>query len=343
MWDDDRWDALSARHLQLARETGALSELPLALTSRAYVLLFSGELTAAALLTDEVQAVMEATGSHLAPYGAMGLAAFRGDEARALALIEATIEDVTRRGEGVGITFAEWANAALNNGLGHYGQALAAAQRACSFDDDPGSLLWATVELIEAAARTGLTGAAASACDRLEDMTSASDTQWGLGIRARSRALVSDGELAERLYREAIARLARTRLRVDLARAHLLYGEWLRRERRRNDAREQLRTAYGMLGAMGVGAFAERARRELRATGEIAHKRPPSAQHGELTVQEAQIARLARDGLSNPEIGARLFITARTVQYHLGKVFSKLGITSRSQLGRVLPSDPATV
>ena len=343
VWDDDRWDALSARHLQLARETGALSELPLALTSRAYVLLFSGELTAAALLTDEVQAVMEATGSHLAPYGAMGLAAFRGDEARALALIEATIEDVTRRGEGVGITFAEWANAALNNGLGHYGQALAAAQRACSFDDDPGSLLWATVELIEAAARTGLTGAAASACDRLEDMTSASDTQWGLGIRARSRALVSDGELAERLYREAIARLARTRLRVDLARAHLLYGEWLRRERRRNDAREQLRTAYGMLGAMGVGAFAERARRELRATGEIAHKRPPSAQHGELTIQEAQIARLARDGLSNPEIGARLFITARTVQYHLGKVFSKLGITSRSQLGRVLPSDPATV
>ena len=154
--------------------------------------------------------------------------------------------------------------------------------------------------------------------------------------------MLSDGEAAERLYREAIARLGRTRLRVDLARAHLLYGEWLRRERRRNDAREQLRTAHGMLGAMGVGAFAERARRELRATGEIARKRT-AARHGELTTQEAQIARLARDGLSNPEIGARLFISARTVQYHLGKVFSKLGITSRSQLGRALPSDPATV
>jgi DNA-binding CsgD family transcriptional regulator len=343
VWDDDRWEALSARHVQLAREAGALSELPLALTSRAYFLLFSGDLTAAALLTDEVQAVMEATGSHLAPYGAMGLAAFRGDEARALALIEATVEDVTRRGEGVGVTFAEWASAALNNGLGHYDEALAAAQRACSFDDDLGSLLWATVELIEAAARTGATAAAAGAVDRLEEMTSASDTQWGLGIRARSRALLSEGEAAERLYREAITRLARTRLRVDLARAHLLYGEWLRRERRRNDAREQLRTAYGMLEAMGAAAFAERARRELRATGEAVHKRPPYAQRDELTVQEAQIARLARDGLSNPEIGTRLFISARTVQYHLGKVFSKLGITSRGQLGRVLPGDPATV
>jgi DNA-binding CsgD family transcriptional regulator len=342
VWDDDCWEALSARHVQLARETGALSELPLALTSRAYMLLFAGELGAAAVLTEEAQAVMEATGSHLAPYGAMGLAAFRGDEARALALIEATIEDVTRRGEGVGITFAEWANAALNNGLGHYDNALAAAQRACIFDDDLGALLWATVELIEAAARTGMTEAAASAYDRLEEMTSASGTHWGLGIQARSRALVSAGEAAERLYREAIDRLGRTRLRLDLARAHLLYGEWLRRERRRSDAREQLRTAHGMLEAMGAAAFAERARRELRATGETARKRSPSAQHDELTAQEAQIARLAREGLSNPEIGARLFISARTVQYHLGKVFAKLGITSRSQLGRVMPSDPAT-
>jgi DNA-binding CsgD family transcriptional regulator len=342
VWDDDRWEALSARHVQLARETGALSELPLALTSRAYMLLFAGEFDAAAALTEEAQAVMEATGSHLAPYGAMGLAAFRGDEARALALIEATMEDVTRRGEGVGITFAEWANAALHNGLGHYDDALAAAQRACSFDDDLGALLWTTVELIEAAARTGMTEAAAAAYDRLEEMTSASETHWGLGIQARSHALLSEGEAAERLYREAIDRLGRTRLRLDLARAHLLYGEWLRRERRRGDAREQLRTAYGML-AMGAAAFAERARRELRATGETARKRSPSAQHDELTAQEAQIARLARDGLSNPEIGARLFISARTVQYHLGKVFAKLGITSRSQLGRVMPSEPVTV
>jgi DNA-binding CsgD family transcriptional regulator len=343
LWDDDCWAALSARHVQLARESGALSELPLALTSRAYLLLFAGELGAAAALTEEAQAVMDATGSHLAPYGAMGLAAFRGDEARAAALIDATIQDVTRRGEGVGITFAEWASAALSNGLCHYDDALAAAQRACSFDDDPGASLWATVELIEAAARTGMTGPAASAYDRLEEMTSVSDTHWGLGIRARSRALLSEGEAAECRYREAIGHLGRTRLRVDLARAHLLYGEWLRRERRRADAREQLRTAHGMLEAMGAAAFAERARRELRATGETARRRPAPARHDELTAQETQIARLARDGLSNPEIGTRLFISARTVQYHLGKVFAKLGITSRSQLGGVMPSDPASV
>ena len=207
----------------------------------------------------------------------MELAAFRGDEARALALIEVTMEDVTRRGEGVGITFAEWANAVLGNGLGHYGNALAAAQRACSFEDDLGSLLWATVELIEATTRTGMTEAAASAYGRLEEMTSASDTHWGLGIMARSRTLLSEGEVAERLYREAIDRLSQTRLRVNLARAHLLYGEWLRRERRSGDAREQLRTAHDMREAVGVAAFTERARRELRATGETAHKRSASA------------------------------------------------------------------
>jgi DNA-binding CsgD family transcriptional regulator len=339
-WDDERWDALSARHVQLARDTGTLSELPLALTSRAYVLLFAGELSAAASLTDEVQAVKEATGSGLAPYGAMGLAALRGDEGQARHLIEATMEDVTRRGEGVGITFAEWASAVLNNGLGRYDRAAAAAQRASRFDADLGSLLWVTVELVEAAVRSGMTDAAARALCRVEEVTSASGTDWGLGILARSRALLSEGETAERGYREAIARLGRTRLRVDLARAHLLYGEWLRRERRRADAREQLRLAHGMLEAMGVAGFAERARRELRATGETARKRTPAARPEELTPQEAQIARLARDGLSNPEIGTRLFISAHTVQYHLRKVFAKLGITSRSQLDRVLPGGP---
>jgi hypothetical protein len=198
VWDHDRWYTVSARHVQLARETGALSELPLALTSHAFVLLFAGELAAAAWLAGEMQAVMEATGSGLAPDGDMGVAAFRGDEAGALALIHATLEDVGRRGEGAGITFAEWANAALNNGLGHYDKAAAAAQRASSFDDDLGSLNWTIVELIEAASRTGMTEAAAWACDPLEEMTSASDTDWGLGIRARSRALLSDGEAAER-------------------------------------------------------------------------------------------------------------------------------------------------
>jgi DNA-binding CsgD family transcriptional regulator len=343
VWDDERWDVLSARYVQLARETGALSELPLALVNRAYMLMFAGELTAAAVLTHEGQAVKEATQSNLAAYGELGLAAFRGDEAAVRALTQATKEDVTRRGEGVGITYADWVNAMLSNALGRYQDALAAARRATAYEADLGSLIWPVVELIEAAARTGMTESAAGAYQWFAARTSASGTEWAAGLQARSGALLSEGEAAERLYRESIAHLGRTRLRVDLARAHLLYGEWLRRERRRSQAREQLRTAYGMLDAMGVAAFAERARRELRATGETAHKRSLAGRPEELTAQEAQIARLARDGLSNPEIGSRLFISARTVQYHLGKVFSKLDITSRSQLDHVLPSDPATV
>ena len=337
VWDDERWDVLSARHVQLARKAGALSELPLALTSRAYMRLFAGDLTGATSLTHEAQAAMGATGSNLAPYGALGVAALRGDEKAAATLLETTMEDVTRRGEGVGITFAEWANAALNNGLGRYQDALTAAQRATSYLDDGGSSIWPMVELIEAATRSGVTDAATDAYGRLAEMTSASRTDWALGLQARSGALLSDGDAAEHLYRESLMLLGRTRLRVDLARAHLLYGEWLRRQRRRSDAREQLRTANGMFEAIGMEGFAERASRELRATGEAARKRTP-AKHEDLTAQEAQIARLARDGLSNPEIGTRLFISAHTVQYHLRKVFAKLGITSRSQLDRVLPS-----
>ncbi len=273
VWDDDCLDALSARHVQLARETGALSELPLALVTRAYMLLFTGDLTGAATLAEEAQAVKEATGSGLAPYAALALAAFRGDQAGVAALVETTKDDVTRRGEGVGITFAEWVTAVLGNGLGRYQDALAAARRACAYDADLGSMIWPVVELIEAAARCGVPDSVAGAYARLAEMTSASDSDWALGIQARSLALLSDGAAAEQQYCESITRLSRTRLRVDLARAHLLYGEWLRRERRRGDAREQLRTALGMLEAMGVTAFAERARRELRATGETAHKR----------------------------------------------------------------------
>jgi DNA-binding CsgD family transcriptional regulator len=342
IWDDDGCEMLSDRWAQLAREAGALTELPLALFSRVYAFLIAGELTAASSTVKEMQTVIEATGSSIAPYGALGLAALRGSQAEASALIEATLRDASPRGEGLGISAAEWANAVLSNGLGRYQEALTAAQRASQNHFELGFSNWAVVELIEAAARSGMSETAAGAYRRLAEMTGASGTDWALGIEARSHALVSEGEEAERLYRESITRLDRTRVRVDLARAHLLYGEWLRRQRRRSDAREQLRTAHGMLEAMGLEAFAARARRELQATGETARKRAVGTRDEELTAQEAQIARLAREGLSNPEIGARLFLSPRTVQYHLGKVFTKLGISSRTQLDHILPGGPAT-
>lgn len=336
VWDDESWDVLSARHVELARAAGALTELPLALSSRAVMLLAAGELTTAESLIHEAETVTEATGDRVAPHGALGLAAFRGRAAEASALIEATERDVIRRGEGVGLTIAEWAQAVLGNGIGDYQAAVAAARRAAQQLADIGVSAWAAVELVEAAVRSGMSDIAADALHRLGEMTSASGTDWARGVEARSRALLSEGAEAERLYQEAIDRLGRTRMRAELARAHLLYGEWLRRERRRIDAREQLRIAHGMLDAIGMEAFAERARRELRATGETARKRTAAVSGEQLTAQETQIARLARDGLSNPEIGARLFISARTVQYHLRKVFAKAGISSRSQLDRVL-------
>ncbi|WP_231122360.1 helix-turn-helix transcriptional regulator [Mycobacterium intracellulare] len=336
VWDDESWDVLSARHVELARAAGALTELPLALSSRAVMLLAAGELTTAESLIHEAETVTEATGDRVAPHGALGLAAFRGRAAEATALIEATERDVIRRGEGVGLTIAEWAQAVLGNGIGDYQAAVAAARRAAQQLADIGVSAWAAVELVEAAVRSGMSDIAADALHRLGEMTSASGTDWARGVEARSRALLSEGAEAERLYQEAIDRLGRTRMRAELARAHLLYGEWLRRERRRIDGREQLRIAHGMLDAIGMEAFAERARRELRATGETARKRTAAVSGEQLTAQETQIARLARDGLSNPEIGARLFISARTVQYHLRKVFAKAGISSRSQLDRVL-------
>jgi DNA-binding CsgD family transcriptional regulator len=342
LWDDDNWDVLTSRYVGLARGTGALSELPVALSSRAYMLLFAGELTAAASLMEEVQAVTEATGSNLAPHSALGVAALRGREADAAALIEATRKEVVLRGEGIGITITEWASAVLYNGLGRYQKALAAAQQAVAYPEDMGSSNWGVVELIEASARSGMRETATDAHRRLIEMTQVSGTDWALGVEARSYALLSEGEAADRLYRESIARLGRTRVRVELARTHLLYGEWLRRERRRTEAREQLCTAHDMLETMGIGAFAERARRELLATGGTARKHAVETSD-QLTAQEAQIAQLARDGLSNPEIGTRLFISARTVQYHLHKVFTKLGIGSRSQLDRVLPNDPGSI
>ncbi|GAA0907118.1 LuxR family transcriptional regulator [Pseudonocardia zijingensis] len=337
LWDDGRWDTLSARHVQLARELGSLTELPLALTTRGYMLLFAGDLDGATALAGEAQAIGDATGATLAPYGALGVAAFRGDAAAVSDLHEAALRDVTRRGEGVGITFAEWARALLGNGLGHYDDALSAAQRGTAYAPDPGSLIFPAVELFEAAARTDQVGAASEVFDRFTEMTTASGTDWALGLQARSQALLTVGDAADGLYRDAIAHLGRTRLRAELARTHLLYGEWLRRMRRHNAAREQLRTAHTMLESMGMTAFAERANRELRAAGGAVRKRTDASRYDELTAQETQIARMARDGLSNPEIASRLFISAHTVQYHLRKVFTKLGVTSRSQLDRALP------
>ena len=337
VWDDKRWQVLSERHVQLARNVGALSELPLALSSRAYTLLFAGDLPAAASLIEEAQAVTEVTGSKLAPYGSLGLAAFRGHPAEVSVLAEAAIKDATRRGEGNAITIAQWATAVLNNGLGQYKKAIIAAQHAASHPEDLGGAHWAAVELVEAAVRCGRMDLAAEAHCRLEEMTNASGTDWALGVEARSGALISEGETAERLYRQSIERLDGTCVQAELARAHLLYGEWLRRELRRGEARARLRLAYDMLETMGMEAFAGRARRELHAAGEITRNRAPALGAANLTAQETQVARLARDGLSNPEIGNRLFISARTVQYHLRKVFAKLGISSRSQLDGVLP------
>lgn len=336
VWDDDSWDRLSQRHVRLSRSSGALSEIPLALTLRTLMLVFIGDFAAAAPLIEELQAAVQATGVRLAPFGAMGLTAYRGDPTPALALIEATQKDSARRGEGIAVV-ADWAQAALNNGIGNYQEAMIAAQRSVYQDGTLGSPPWALLELVEAAVRAGMPETAADALQRLTEQTSVCRTDWAVAVEARSRALLSEGEVAEGLYRRAIDHFGRTRVRAGLARAHLLYGEWLRRERRRTDAREQLRTAHSMLEAIGMQAFAQRARRELFATGETARKRSVIVSDRELTAQELQIARMARDGLSNPEIGTRLFISARTVQYHLRKVFAKLDITSRSQLDRVLP------
>ena len=336
IWDDDGWERLSARYLALALQGGALGEHPLAMSMRAHRLLLNGQLTAAGSLAAQAQAATEATGGRLAPYGALSLAALRGDEPAVSALVDTAGREVTERGEGAGMAAVGMANALLFLGLGRYQEAVPAAQLATA---SPGTITtppWAIAELIEAAVRTGKADLAADAYERIADMTDVSGTDWALGIQARSHALISDGAEADGYYREAIARLSRTGLRICLARAHLLYGEWLRRERRRIDAREQLRPALSMLDSMGVAAFAERARRELEATGERARKRAIGSPHDQLTPQEMQIARLAMDGLSNPEIGARLYISPHTVQYHLRKVFAKLSITARSQLGHAL-------
>jgi DNA-binding CsgD family transcriptional regulator len=339
LWDADSWQLLVALQVQFARETGALVHLQLALNLLAWTHLVVGELATAAQLFEEDRLIAEATGNPPVAYNQMMLAAWRGQEAPASQLIEATLQEATA--SGLGVTAATYASSVLGNGLGRHAAARDAAWRA--FQRDPvGYAPFLVPELAEAAYRTGDLALVRTGLQWLTERTAVTPTDWSLGIEARIRAFLSDGEAAERQYRESIDRLGRTRVRAELARSRLLYGEWLRRERRLGDAREQLRTAYGMLDAMGIGAFAERARRELAATGETARKRTVETS-GQLTAQEIQIARLARDGLSNPEIGARLFISAHTVHYHLGKVFTKLGISSRSQLDRALPGDPETV
>jgi DNA-binding CsgD family transcriptional regulator len=333
LWDDELWYVLATRGVRVARDTGALNLLPTAANYLAALNVHSGAFDTAAALIEEVDAITQATGLAPLKYGAVMLAASRGDQAQVQAFFESSMRNVTERGEGSALGLFSWLAALLHNGHGHYGEALAAARDACEHEDVM-AYGWALVELIEAGVRVGRPDEAAAAFDRLSERTRASGTDWALGIEAGSRALLSGGRDAEPLYREAVERLACTRGAVHLARARLLYGEWLRRESRRVDAREQLRAAHEMFSDIGAEAFAERARHELAATGETARKRTEDAR-AVLTPQEAHIARLAKDGLSNPEIGAQLFISPRTVQYHLRKVFQKLDITSRNQLSRL--------
>jgi DNA-binding CsgD family transcriptional regulator/tetratricopeptide (TPR) repeat protein len=331
LWDDESWHSINARQLQFARESGALARVPMGLLTGAVIDAWSGEFAKSAEATAEADAIVEATGTRLAPYAAMLLVALQGREADGLALLESAITDAAAVGQGFALQWAEFVKAILYNGLGRYEEALVAGQRA--IDETPELFVssWALPEVIEAASRNGEAQRAAGALERLTEHAAVAGTDWAVGIESRSRALMSEGDTAERFYRNAIERLARTRLRPELSRAHLLYGEWLRRERRRVDAREHLHRAYDLFTAIGMEGFAERARTELLATGEKVRKRTVETRD-ELTAQERQVARLARDGLSNAEIGARLFISPRTAEWHLRKVFVKLGVRSRREL-----------
>jgi DNA-binding CsgD family transcriptional regulator len=340
LWDDEAWHELAMGAVSLARQTGAFTILPLALTYAAGVALHAGDFGSASAMVEEADAITDAAGNPPLTYSSLVLAAWRGEEAAALELLDAAISGARARGEGRAIATAEYATAVLYNGLARYEDALAPARRACEHDD-LGLLAWSLSELVEAASRSGSPDVAAEALGQLAERTRASQADWGLGVEARARALVTDGAGAEDLYREAVERLARTRIAVHLARARLVYGEWLRRENRRVDAREQLRAAHEMFTAFGAGAFAERARRELVATGETVRKRSAETLD-ELTAQEAQIARLAADGHTNQEIGAQLFISPRTVEWHLRKVFAKLGVSSRRELRGALPPGART-
>lgn len=340
VWDDDSWRELSIRQVELARDAGALSLLPFALWQRIAMHLHAGEVTTAASLVREFTAVKQATSADVPDFGAMLLAAWQGRGQDALWLIDEIVKDMETRGRGFGVSIAHYAASVLHNGLGQHEDALASAELAVSHPEDLGFANLALAELIEAAVRSGQPERATAAQQRLTALTQPAGTGWGLGVAARSRALLSQGDVAERLYQEAITCLGSAPAGAELARAHLLYGEWLRSENRRGDAREHLQVTQDMLQEMEIGAFGDRASRELAAVSGTRPARAPRIPSvgDALTEQEAQIAHLARAGLSNPEIGTRLFISARTVQYHLGKVFMKLGINSRSQLKLALSS-----
>jgi DNA-binding CsgD family transcriptional regulator len=338
LWDDELWYELATRGVSIARDTGALTLLPGMANFLAALNVHSGAVKNAEELIDEVGAITQATGIPPLNYAALMLAAWRGDHARMHAIADAALPGAMARGEGLSVGLLSWLTALMHNGHARYGEALAAARRAGEHEDVI-AYGWALVELIEAGVRVGRRDEADAALDRLSDRTRASGTDWALGVEAGSRALLSDTRTAEPLYREAVERLARTRGVVHLARAQLLYGEWLRRENRRVDAREQLRAAYGCFNRIGAEAFAERARRELVATGETTPRRTVETRDV-LTPQEAQIARMASDRQTNPEIGAKLFISPRTVEYHLRKVFTKLDISSRKELRSALAGVP---
>ena len=337
LWDDELWHALATGGVRLARDTGALHLLPNALNYLAALNVHSGAFTTAAAQIEEVRAITQATGLPRLRYAAGTLAAARGDQAWLQALADDALPGAIAHGDGSAVALSSWFIALMHNGHGRYDEALAAARRASRARGRRWRTAGRLVELIEAGVRGGHADEAAAALDRLSERTRASGTEWALGIEARCRALLNGDES---LYRESIERLARSRAVVELARSRLLYGEWLRRENRRTDARELLRAAHESFSQMGAEAFAERARRELLATGETV-RRVTEDTRDALTPQEIQVARLARDGHSNPEIGAQLFISPRTVEYHLRKVFRKLDVSNRKELRDALADTSA--
>jgi DNA-binding CsgD family transcriptional regulator len=335
-WDPEGALASNERKAQVVRQAGALGELPIHLHALALERAWSGDLAGAALLVAESDGVAAATATRVPPFATLRLRALEGRDAEAAALIATVIQQGIEAGQGIAVLMAQWASAVLNNGLGQYELAASAAREVIERAIDPWTVLGALPELVEAATRIGDAALAGDALDRLAATTGPAGTDFAIGIEERSRALLSGSEEADSLFRESIQHLGRTPRRPELARAHLLYGEWLRREGHRVEAREQLRTAHGMLSTIGMQAFAERARRELLAVGEKARKRSDDTR-GELTAQETQIARLARDGYSNPQIAAQLFLSPRTIEWHLRHVYMKLGISSRSELRAALP------